>query len=172
MRDGISLFSCDAKTSSLLKSCAWVWVGWGVGWFGKVIPIHILTTLCGCALCQNLHLSFHVSLCLELYLPISRTVLLFMVVTSSRMLLGPSSTELCFIFSLQRQLHAIIFLTWGTCRGAVREFMAGQGFLSRPVIFYKKSPQLAKQIQLFGLTQTQTWNSHCTLCSSRSGKTP
>lgn len=41
---------------------------------------------------------FHscVSVCLELYLPISRSVLLFMVVTSSQMLLGPSSTELCF----------------------------------------------------------------------------
>lgn len=32
--------------------------------FGKVIPVHILTTLCVCALelCQNLHLSIHVCL--------------------------------------------------------------------------------------------------------------
>lgn len=166
MRDGISLFSGDAKTSSLLKSFAWVWLGWGEGWLwawctfstpGFVLVLvwkgysygyftHIMW-LCSETVSESS--SFIVSVCLELYLPISRSVLLFMVVTSSQMLLGPSSTE----------LHFYLLITEATtCNSPFKELVEGQwGNLWQGKSSLPGQPSFIKEVPSISKANAAVW---------------
>lgn len=171
---------CDANTFSLVRDAKWIWLGWGVGWSWERCSLSTLsvvqywntgfnyiTWLCSEAqLCQNgISLSFIscVSVCLEFYLPISRSVLLFTILVSNWMLLGPFSTEL-FLYLLITEL--------AKCETPfnIRDLYSSEGIKGRTKLdfqarrlFLKKCHQFAKQIQLFGTTQTQTWDSHCIL---------